>query len=182
VAGDPLDARTDMGPIGNRPQYARVRGMIGMARDDGETFAKIDGFAHLEQSPGLFVPPTIVLDVDPHSRIAQQEVFGPVLAVIRFADESEAVHIANDSEYALAAGVWTRNLGRAHRMIRELDSGVVWVNTYRATAAQAPFGGRKHSGYGRERGEEALNDYTRSKNAMIETAPSTARDPFVVST
>jgi acyl-CoA reductase-like NAD-dependent aldehyde dehydrogenase len=113
--------------------------------------------------------------------LAQEEIFGPVLGVIPFSDDAEGVRIANDTRFGLAAGIWTRSLSRAHLLARELRCGNIWVNTYRASAAQAPFGGTKQSGYGRERGLEALTYYTRVKNTMIELSDHT-RDPFKLET
>jgi acyl-CoA reductase-like NAD-dependent aldehyde dehydrogenase len=100
---------------------------------------------------------------------------------MKFRDEAEAIRLANSTRYGLAAGVWTRDVGRVHRMVRALQSGVVWVNTYRAVAAQAPFGGVKESGYGRERGEQALAEYTTWKNVMLDFS-SEERDPFAMKT
>ncbi|MCF8052630.1 MAG: aldehyde dehydrogenase family protein [Desulfobacterales bacterium] len=131
-----------------------------------------------EMSKGYFIAPT-VLTVTNDMSIAQTEVFGPVLSVIRFKNEDEAVRIANDTVYGLASGVWTSDLNRAHRMARAIQAGVVWINTYRSSAAQAPFGGYKQSGYGRERGEEALFDYTQVKNVMMDLS-SNVRDPFLI--
>jgi aldehyde dehydrogenase (NAD+) len=113
--------------------------------------------------------------------IAQEEVFGPVLAVIPFEDEQEAIRIANATRYGLAAGVWTENLSRALRVTRALRAGQVWVNTYRSLAVQTPFGGFKESGFGREKGEQALDEYLASKNVMIDFS-NVARDPFAMRT
>jgi aldehyde dehydrogenase (NAD+) len=113
--------------------------------------------------------------------IAQEEVFGPVLAVIPFEDEEEAIRIANDTRYGLAAGVWTESLPRALRVTRALQAGQVWVNTYRSLAVQTPFGGFKESGFGREKGEQALGEYLVSKNVMIDFSGQ-QRDPFAMRT
>lgn len=180
--GDPRDRATEMGPLANRPQFERVLSVIDGARSGGAVASsggrRASG-AGLDS--GYFVEPTVFSDVDPSSELAQEEVFGPVLAIIPFADEAEALTIANGTEFGLAAGVWTTDLSRAFRMTEQLEAGVVWVNTYRASAAQAPFGGTKQSGYGRERGEEALEDYSYVKNVMIDTSRD-ARDPFVIRT
>jgi acyl-CoA reductase-like NAD-dependent aldehyde dehydrogenase len=112
-------------------------------------------------------------------RIAREEVFGPILSLIPFDSEDEAIAIANDTEFGLAAGVWTKDLGRAHRAARNLHAGTVWVNTYRALAPNMPFGGFKSSGIGRENGIEAVKDFTRLKAVWIETEPS-AIDPFAI--
>jgi aldehyde dehydrogenase (NAD+) len=123
------------------------------------------------------VRPTVFADVDMSMSIAQTEVFGPVLSVIPFADEADALQIANATQFGLAAGVWTSDLRRAHTMARKLRSGVVWVNTYRASSAQGPFGGTKRSGYGRERGYEGMLEFTQVKNVIMDLSTD-VRDPF----
>lgn len=180
--GDPKLAETEMGPVANRPQYERILGMMAAASGSGAHVVAGGGAAEGAQlGQGLFIQPTVLADVDPTSTIAHEEVFGPVLSVIPFDTEDEAIAIANGTEFGLAAGIWTNDISRAHRTIEALDAGVVWVNTYRSTAAQAPFGGTKQSGYGRERGEEVLDDYTYVKNVMIDTSTE-ARDPFAIRT
>ena len=178
--GDPLDPTTEMGPVANRPQFDRISEFIESARSEGAKLLAggrpAEGFGK-----GLFIEPTVFGDVDPSMRIAQQEIFGPVLSVIPFSDEKEAVQIANSVEYGLAAGVWTNDINRAHRIVDQLDTGSVWVNTYRTNAAQAPFGGVKRSGYGRERGEDALLEYTNVQNVMLDYSGA-ARDPFSIRT
>ena len=123
--------------------------------------------------------PTIFTDVDNGMRIAQEEVFGPVLAAIRFSDEDEAVAIANDTRFGLGAGVWTRDIGRAFRMSERIRSGMVWVNTYRAVSFMAPFGGMKDSGIGRESGQEAIGEYLQTKCVWINTGAEVG-NPFVL--
>lgn len=180
--GDPRDPATEMGPVANRPQFDRILGVVDDARAEGSRLVTGGGAARGDGlGDGLFIAPTVFADVDPQSELAQQEVFGPVLAVIPFEDEADAIRIANGTEFGLAAGVWTNDLGRSHRMTEALEAGVVWVNTYRASATQAPFGGTKQSGFGRERGEDALHDYTYVKNVMVDTS-SDARDPFSIRT
>jgi aldehyde dehydrogenase (NAD+) len=177
--GDPLEPDTEMGPVANRHQFEGILGDIDQAVAEG---AKVltggKQVSHGPLSKGYFIAPT-VLETTHEMRIAQTELFGPVLSVMRFKDEAEAVRMANDTVYGLASGVWTNDLNRAHRMARAIKAGVVWINTYRSSAAQAPFGGYKQSGYGRERGEEALLDYTQVKNVMMDLSTD-LRDPFLI--
>ncbi|MFF2634182.1 aldehyde dehydrogenase [Microbacterium sp. NPDC058021] len=180
--GDPRDPATEMGPVANRPQFERILSLIDAAKDSGAALVAGGGRAHGDGlEAGFYIQPTVFADVDPSSGLAQDEVFGPVLSVIPFDDEDEAVRIANSTQYGLAAGVWTSDVSRTFRMTEALEAGVVWVNTYRTSAAQAPFGGTKQSGYGRERGAEALDDYTYVKNVMVDTSTED-RDPFVIRT
>jgi len=169
--GDPMSADTEIGPIATPPQYEKVLQYIDLARSEGARCvlggapANGPGLAG-----GLFVQPTIFTDVDSRMRIAQEEVFGPVLSVIGFDAEDDAVAIGNDVIYGLAAGVWTRDIGRAVRMSKALKAGVVWVNTYRAYSALVPIGGMKQSGVGRECGIEAVHGFLETKSVMIATA------------
>ncbi len=180
--GDPLDPATDMGTVANEPQFRRILTFIERARSQG---ARLMTGGSAARGPGLengfFVEPTVFADVRNEMEIAQEEVFGPVLAVIPFEDEEEAIHLANDTRYGLAAGVWTENLSRAMRVTRALRAGQVWVNTYRSLAVQTPFGGFKESGFGREKGEQALDEYLASKNVMIDFS-DVQRDPFAMRT
>lgn len=180
--GNPLDPSTEMGPAANEAQYKRIFAAIESGVSEG---AKLmtggEPINEGELKRGFFVPPTIFADVDNKMGIAQEEVFGPVLSVLSFDDEDRAVEIANDTKYGLASGIWTQNISRAQRVSRQLRAGTVWVNTYRTTAAQAPFGGVKQSGYGRERGMHALSEYTYVKNVLIDYSGET-RDPFAIRT
>jgi aldehyde dehydrogenase (NAD+) len=178
--GDPMQRDTQVGPITTRPQYEKVLGYIKIACEEGATLA-LGGkpASRPECGRGWFIEPTIFTDVDNRMRIAQEEVFGPVLSVIRFRDEDEAVSIANDVRFGLGAGVWTSDMGRAFRMSERIQSGTVWVNTYRVVSYMSPFGGYKDSGLGRENGIEAINDFLQIKSVWINTGAPTG-NPFVV--
>ena len=128
---------------------------------------------------GLFVQPTIFSDVTNQMRIAQEEVFGPVLSIIGFETEQDAIEIGNDVVYGLAAGVWTQDIGRGVRMSKALRAGMVWVNTYRAYSCMVPIGGMKHSGLGRESGIEAIHEFLETKSVMISTAAAAPANPFL---
>jgi acyl-CoA reductase-like NAD-dependent aldehyde dehydrogenase len=173
VVGDPLDPATEMGPIANQPQLDKIEHYVKVGVDDGARL--VTGGSRLND--GLYFQPTIFAEVADNSTLAQEEVFGPIMAVIPFEDEAEAVRIANNSPYGLAAGVWTANVSRAHRMAKHLQSGTVFVNTYRAMAPNMPVGGYKESGLGRENGIDAILDFTQVKSVWIETEPSVV-DPF----
>jgi acyl-CoA reductase-like NAD-dependent aldehyde dehydrogenase len=178
--GDPLDPETEMGPVASETQYRRILELIDVGKSEGAEVAAGGQPAHggnLDR--GFFIAPTVFVNVDNQMTIAQEEIFGPVLSVIPFEDEEQAVEIANSTRYGLASGLWTRDFSRAHRLSRSISAGTVWVNTYRSAAAQAPFGGVKQSGYGRERGWHALLEYTRVKNVMADLSQSTS-DPFSI--
>jgi aldehyde dehydrogenase (NAD+) len=176
VLGSPLDPTTQMGPIAFRAHYEKVLGHIADAIADG---SRLVTGGHPSKLGGLFVEPTVFADVDNASRLAQNEVFGPVLAIMPFTDEADAIRLANDSRFGLAGGVWSQDVTRAFSVAKEIRAGIMYINTYRSSAAQAPSGGFKQSGYGRERGAEALHDYTVVKNTMVDLT-DTVRDPFVL--
>jgi aldehyde dehydrogenase (NAD+) len=125
------------------------------------------------------VEPTIFSEVDNGMRIAQEEVFGPVLSIIRFKDEADAIRIANGTRFGLGSGVWTNDIGRAFRVSEQLQAGMVWVNTYRAVSFMSPFGGYKDSGLGRENGSDAIGEYLQTKSVWVNTGAGTA-NPFVM--
>ncbi|WP_427183748.1 aldehyde dehydrogenase [Bordetella bronchialis] len=176
--GDPLDPGTEMGTLACRAQYDKTRHWIGVAQEEGAVL--LSGGkppADPGLARGLFIEPTIFGGVRNDMRIAQEEVFGPVLCLIPFRDEDDAVRIANDTRYGLAAGVWTHDVKRAHRMARRLRAGTVWVNTYRRTNWATPFGGMKESGIGRENGLHAIYEFTETKSVWIDTGAG-IKDPF----
>lgn len=178
--GDPRLPETEMGTAANEPQFNRILHFIEAAKTDGARLVAGGGRAEgpgLEQ--GFFVQPTIFADVRNDMKVAAEEIFGPVLSIIPFDEEEEAVQIANDTPYGLASGVWSENISRCLRMTRAIKSGVVWVNTYRVAAPQAPFGGMKDSGFGRLRGEAGILEFTTTKNVFIDFSGD-ARDPFAM--
>jgi aldehyde dehydrogenase (NAD+) len=178
--GDPMDLGTQVGPVTTPPQYQKVLEYLDIARKEGATLL-LGGRAadKPECGKGWFVEPTVFGDVKNSMRIAQEEVFGPVLSIIRFKDEADAVAIANDVRFGLAAAVWTKDIARALRMTEKLQAGTVWVNTYRAVSFMAPFGGYKDSGLGRENGIDAVREYLQVKSAWINSG-AVAGNPFVM--
>ncbi len=178
--GDPSQPETQVGPVTTQPQYQKVLHYLEVAKGEGAKCVLGGGPAQRpDLGGGWFVEPTIFTGVDNHMRIAQEEVFGPVLSVIPFEDEEDAVAIANDVLYGLAAGVWTQNIRRAILMSEKLRAGTVWVNTYRAVSYMSPFGGYKRSGLGRENGAEAIYEYLQIKSVWISTATEVP-NPFVM--
>ncbi|MFC4025223.1 aldehyde dehydrogenase [Oceanobacillus longus] len=180
--GNPLEMDTEMGPVATENQFKMIQKII---KESFKPETKVVlGYEHFKDQlqqleGGYFIPPTILAPVDNESIIAQKEIFGPVLCVIPFKDESDGIRKANETQFGLAAGIWTENIKKAHRVANEIQAGTIWINTYRSTAAQAPFGGFKSSGYGKERGEEALYEYTQVKNIMVNLS-NDERDPFSI--
>lgn len=170
--GDPLDPETEIGPIATRAQYAKVLSFIEQATRDGARCV-LGGRAVNPQKcdNGWFVEPTIFTDVRSDMELFREEVFGPVLAVMRFRDEDDAVRIANDTKYGLAAGVWTQDAARGIRMAERLAAGTVYINTYRHVSALSPVGGFKRSGYGKENGIEAIKDFLQVKSVWLGLGP-----------
>jgi acyl-CoA reductase-like NAD-dependent aldehyde dehydrogenase len=178
--GDPMSEDTQVGPVTTAPQLQKILDYIDIGKQEG---ARLLAGGHRSTRPecgnGRFVEPTIFGDVTNDMRIAQEEIFGPVLSIIRFDDEDEAVAIANDSRFGLGAGVWTSDIARALRVAGRVQSGTVWVNTYRAVSYMSPFGGYKDSGLGRENGYDAIYDYLQTKSVWINTGAPSA-NPFVL--
>lgn len=172
--GDPQSEDTEMGPISNQPQYQRVCELIQSAQDEGAHMATggVD-----DKLKGLFIQPTIFTNVTPDMRVVKEEVFGPVLCVLPFDTEEEAIAMANDTEYGLAGSVWTQNIQRAHRVADKIRAGTVWINSYRAVSPAVPFGGFGASGLGRENGIESILDFMETKSVWVELSGAT-RDPF----
>lgn len=178
--GDPADPATQVGPVTTRPQFEKVLNYIEVAKREGGKCVLGGGPAKRpECGSGWFVEPTIFTAVSNEMRIAQEEVFGPVLAVIPFEDEEGAARIANQTKYGLAAGVWTQSIRRAIRMAELLQAGTVWINTYRAFSYMSPFGGYKRSGLGRENGIEAMGEYMQVKSVWINLSTEVP-NPFVM--
>jgi aldehyde dehydrogenase (NAD+) len=179
-SGNPMSPETNVGPITTPPQFRKVLDYIDIAMNEGATCV-LGGKPYT--GPGArgtqFIEPTIFTNVSNSMRIAQEEVFGPVLAVIPFEDEEEATQIANDIDFGLAAGVWTRDIGRCIRMSERLEVGTVWINTYRAVSYTSPFGGYKRSGIGRESGIDAVREFLQIKSVWIATETNTS-NPFVI--
>ena len=168
VPGDPLDPKTRLGAIASKGQLDRVLKYVATAQKEGGTLVAGGERHDIGTGKGYFMQPTVFADVTPSMTIAREEIFGPVLATIEFADIDEAIATANASEYGLAAAVWTKDIKKAHYVARKLQAGTVWVNTYNIYDTAAPFGGYKQSGFGREMSVHALEHYTQVKSVWVD--------------
>jgi aldehyde dehydrogenase (NAD+) len=175
--GDPQDPATEMGPLATEPQFRKVLSFFGSAVAEGATVAA--GGEAVAELGGFFVRPTVLTGVKPGMTVACEEVFGPVLAVIPFDTEDEALALANDSRYGLAGAVWTKDIHRGHRVAHRLQAGTVWINAYRVVGPDVPFGGMGLSGIGRENGIDTVREYTQTKAVWVELTGGT-RDPFTL--
>jgi aldehyde dehydrogenase (NAD+) len=168
--GDPFEQGTEMGPVVSERQLQTVLGYIESGKSEGAKVLTGGGRAAVTgREEGYFVQPTIFDGVKPGMKIAQEEIFGPVLSVMSFETEAEAIQLANSTIYGLVSGVWTKDLGRAHRMAKAIKAGTVWINDYNTFSAASPFGGYGQSGWGREMGEQALELYTQTKSVWVRT-------------
>jgi len=168
--GNPMDTATHMGPQVSEEQLNRIKGYVEIARGEGATVLAGGEPPQLEGDfrAGYFFQPTIFSEVTNQMRVAQEEIFGPVVSVITFKDEEDLIKQANATIYGLSAGIWTRDITRAHRFAKEIKAGVVWINTFNMFNAASPFGGYKQSGYGREMGKHALDLYTQVKSVWVD--------------
>jgi len=178
--GNPLAMETEMGPIAFAEQLEKVRSYVGFGLDEGAQLVCGGGQPDREElRRGYFFEPTVLTGVRNDMRVAREEIFGPVLSVIPFRDEDDAVRLANDTSYGLAAGVWTKDVQRAHRVVQRLNAGSIWINSYRTLAFNVPYGGFRQSGIGRENGFEGLREYLQTKSVWIEMTGQ-SRDPFTL--
>jgi len=167
--GDPMDEETQMGPMVTEAQMDKVLGYIEIGKSEGARL--VTGGKRAMGKNGFYIEPTVFADVTDDMRIAREEIFGPVMSVLSFSEESEAIARANDTEFGLSAGVFTKDLTRAHRVIAELEAGSCWINTYNLAPVEAPFGGVKQSGVGRENSKAAIEHYTQLKSVYVAMGP-----------
>ncbi len=178
TVGDPLEAGTHVGPLCTTAQIEKIEATLAKARSQGATIHF--GGKRSEGFTGNYFEPTLVECASDATETLKVEMFGPVMSLLPFDTEEEAIALANDSEFGLGSGIFTENLARAHRVSEQIRSGICWVNTYRAVSPIAPFGGLNHSGYGREAGIDAIMDYTRTQTTWIDTSTQPMANPFVM--
>lgn len=169
LLGDPMDENTQMGPMVTEAQMEKVLAYIDIGISEGARL--VTGGKRAKGKNGFYIEPTVFADVTDDMRIAREEIFGPVMCVLSFSEESEAIARANDTEFGLSAGVFTKDLTRAHRVIAELEAGSCWINTYNLAPVEAPFGGIKQSGVGRENSKAAIEHYTQLKSVYVAMGP-----------
>lgn len=177
--GDPQSMETEMGPLATSRQRDSIQRIVAQSLEQGAQLLT-GGKAPDSLGAGFYYEPTILDCTDSQTACVQEELFGPVLSVLQFDTEDEALQLANDSRYGLASGVFTRNLARGHRLSNRIRAGIVWINTYRVISPMVPFGGYGMSGLGREAGAEAVLEYTRTKSVWINTSDAPIADPFVM--
>lgn len=172
IIGDPSDAQTQIGPIHNLKQYQHVNHMLTVAQQEGAVLLE-NSHPGVDKSEGYYVAPSLLKGTN-NMVCAQEEIFGPVVVAIPFKDEDDAIAIANDSKFGLAGAVWTKDVGRAHRVADQVKAGTFWINSYKTIHVSSPFGGYGESGYGRSSGLEALREYSEVKSVWVETARTPA--------
>ena len=180
IIGDPMEEDTQLGPLALESQMNKVLDYVSIGVSDGGTVhsgGNRSTQSNLKQ--GFYVEPTVFTDITNRSRISQEEIFGPVVAVMPFKNETDLIEKANDTVYGLAAGIWTQDIDRAMRFAKNIDAGTVWINTYRSASFMSPFGGFKQSGYGKHNGYEAIREFSRLKNVVVDYSGKT-QDPFVM--
>lgn len=175
--GDPMNTETQLGPIATFPQYQKVLGYLEMAKQEGQVVLGGGKPCNSDCGDGWFVEPTVVTGATNAARHVREEIFGPVVSVMPFDDEEEAISLGNDTEYGLASGLWTSDFGRMQRVAASIEAGTLWVNSYRQVSYMTPFGGYKRSGLGFENGQDSIREYLRTKSIWISTAKTTP-NPF----
>ncbi|MGI9393337.1 MAG: aldehyde dehydrogenase [Boseongicola sp.] len=177
IVGDPLEPSTHVGPLCTSAQVEKIEATLAIAASQG---ARVRFGGKAQDRPGNYMAPTLVECPDPDTETLSVEMFGPVMSMLPFDTEDEAIDLANDTDFGLGSGIFTRDLSRAHRVSSRLRAGICWINTYRAISPIAPFGGFNQSGYGREAGMDAILDYTRTRTTWINTSAEPMANPFVM--